>query len=105
MWNEEKRKCYVHHDVAFKECDFGKSNVTEVEAEVTEQPAEVLKQEESESESSEHEEIPAAKPLQRSERVSIKNLFAMGLMSSAMLQPMLLTLQLRLTNQLPLNVL
>ena len=61
MWNEEKRKCYVCHDVVFNECDFGKSNATEVE--VNEQPAEVQKQEESESESSEHEEIPAAESL------------------------------------------
>ena len=71
---------YVHHDVVFNECDFGKSNATEVQVEVNEQPAEVQKQKESESESSEHEEIPAAEPLQRSKRVS-KNLFAMGLMS------------------------
>ena len=72
MWNEEKRKCYVRHDVVFNECDFGKSNATEVEVEVNEQPAEVQKQEESESEYSEHEEIPAAEPLRHSERVSKK---------------------------------
>ena len=41
VWNEEKRKCYVHHDVDFSECDFGKSNATEVEVEVNKQPAEV----------------------------------------------------------------
>ena len=41
VWNEEKCKCYVRHDVVFNECDFGKSNATEVEVEVNEQPAEV----------------------------------------------------------------
>ena len=41
VWNEDKRKCYIHHDAIFNECDFGKSNTTEVE--VNEQPAEVQK--------------------------------------------------------------
>ena len=63
MWNEEKCKCYVRHEVVFNECDFGKSNATEVKVKVNEQPAEVQKQEESDSESSEYEEIPAAEPL------------------------------------------
>ena len=82
VWDEEKHKCYIRHDVVFNEHDFGKGNVNELEVDVNERPAEVQKQEENESESSEHEGQPET--LRCSERVS-KNLFAMELINSPML--------------------
>ena len=62
VWDEEKRKCYIRHDVVFNENDFGKStNASEFELEnadevVTDIPVE-SKKEESEQEGSEQPEL------------------------------------------------
>ena len=74
VWDEEKRKCYIRHDVIFNENDFGKStNANEFELEnieetVAEVPAESEK-EESEQEIDEQPEIELSEPLRRSQRV------------------------------------
>ena len=70
MWDEEKHKCYIRHDLVFNEFDFGKGSVNEIEVDVNKRPAEVQKQEEDESVSGEHGEQPEM--LRRSERVSKK---------------------------------
>ena len=74
VWDEEKRKCYIRHDVIFNENDFGKStNANELELEnieetVAEIPAESEK-EESKQEIDEQPEIELSEPLRRSQRV------------------------------------
>ena len=74
VWDEEKRKCYIRHDVIFNENDFGKStNANELELEnieetIAEIPAESEK-EESEQEIDEQPEIELSEPLRRSQRV------------------------------------
>jgi len=58
VWDEEKHRCYIRHDVIFNETDFGKSsNNTELELESSEEMVEEIqvepeKQEESEQEDS-----------------------------------------------------
>ena len=70
VWDEEKRKCYIYHDVIFYENDFGKStgaNKLELENIEEESVAEIpvkSKKEESDEENEEQLE-----PLRRSQRI------------------------------------
>ena len=70
VWDEEKRKCYVCHDVIFNEKDFGKSiDTSHLELEnLKETVAEVPIESEKEESDEEMEEQP--EPLRRSQRVS-----------------------------------
>ena len=70
VWDEEKHKCYVRHDVIFNENDFGKStDANELELEnIKETIAEVPTESEKEESDQEMEEQP--EPLRRSQRVS-----------------------------------
>ena len=70
VWDEEKRKCYIHHDVIFNENDFGKStgaNKLELENIVEESVAEIPV--ESEKEESDEENEEQLEPLRRSQRI------------------------------------
>ena len=70
VWDDEKRKCYICHDVIFNENDFGKStDATEIELEniketVSEMPIE------SEKEESEQEIDEQPEPIRHSHRES-----------------------------------
>ena len=70
VWDEEKRKCYIHHDVIFNENDFGKStgaNKLELENIEEESVAEIPV--ESEKEESDEENEEQLEPLRRSQRI------------------------------------
>ena len=69
VWDEEKRKCYIRHDVVFNENDFGKStNAGELELENADEVVADIPVE-SEKEESEQEGSEQPEQLKRSERV------------------------------------
>ena len=69
VWDEEKRKCYIRHDVVFNENDFGKStNASELELENADEVVADIPVE-SEKEESEQEGSEQPEQLRRSERV------------------------------------
>ena len=70
VWDEEKRKCYIYHDVTFNENDFGNStgaNKLELENIEEESVAEIPV--ESEKEESDEENEEQLEPLRQSQRI------------------------------------
>ena len=69
VWDEEKHKCYIYHDVIYNENDFGKSTDTnKLELENIEQESVEEIPVESEKEESEQEIEEQLEPLRRSQR-------------------------------------
>ena len=69
VWDEEKHKCYIHHDVIFNENDFGKStgaNKLELENIEEESVAEIPVESEKESDEENKEQL---EPLRWSQRI------------------------------------